>query len=170
MLSVTGVLAAVVFSTSVDHLRAEPDLYGWGFDAVVEGVDLSGPVEPIEENDDPNLAPELDADPDVIDRSVLYTQLPITLDGEPTFATAVVDPAESLDPVVVRGDAPRGADELALGGDTLASIGADVGDTIEVSLGEDPHQMRIIGIVALPVPGRRRAPPRPAPSSARPAW
>ena len=103
VLSVMGVLAAVVFSTSVDRLRAEPDLYGWGFDAVVEGADLSGPVVPEEEDDDPNLAPALDADRDVIGRSMLYTQLPITLDGAPTFATAVVDPAESLDPVVVRG-------------------------------------------------------------------
>ena len=145
MLSVMGVLAAFVFSASVDRLRGEPDLYGWGFDAVMEERVL-------ETTDDPALPPGLETDPDVLDLSTLYTQLPVTLDGTPTFATAVAEPAESLDPVMVRGDAPRGADELAVGGDTLAAIGAHVGDTIDVSLGEAPHRMRITGVVALPVP------------------
>lgn len=144
MLSVMGVLAAFVFSTSLDHLRDEPDLYGWGFDAVMESE--------VTDNGDPTLPPGLDTDPDVLDLSTLYTQIPITLDGTPAFATAVTEPAESLDPVMVRGDAPRGADELAVGGDTLESMGAHVGDTIDVSLGEAPHRMRITGVVALPVP------------------
>jgi FtsX-like permease family len=88
----------------------------------------------------------------VLDVSALYTQLPITLDGTPLFATALTESAESLDPVMVRGDAPRGADELAVGGDTLASMGAQVGDTIDVSLGEaSSHRMRITGVAALPV-------------------
>ena len=119
VLSVMGVLAAFVFSASVDHLRAEPDLYGWGFDAVIESEDLTddgATTRPCPQASTPT--------PTCIDRSTLYSQIPITLDGTPTFATAVTDPAESLDPVMVRGDAPRGADELAVGGDTLASIGA----------------------------------------------
>ena len=41
LLSVLGVLAALVFSASVDRLRDDPDLYGWGWDAAIEGADLT---------------------------------------------------------------------------------------------------------------------------------
>ena len=146
VLSVMGVLAAFVFSASVDHLRDNPDLYGWGPDAVIEGDDTS------DLGADAEPPPGLAADPDVLDVSLLYYQIPLTLDGLPAAAVAITEPAKSIDPVMVRGDAPRGADELAVGGDTLASLGAHVGDTIDVSLGEDPHRMRITGVVALPVP------------------
>ena len=67
--------------------------------------------------------------------STLYTHIPVRADGTPTYASAVADGAETLDPVIVRGEAPRGADEIAVGGDTLSSIGAHVGDTIDLSLG-----------------------------------
>ena len=76
MLSVMGLLAAFVFSASVDHLRGEPDLYGWGFDAVMESE--------VTETGDPTLPLGLDTDPDVLDLSTLYTQIPITLDGTPS--------------------------------------------------------------------------------------
>ena len=46
---------------------------------------------------------------------------PSPLDGTPTFASAVADAAESLDPVIVRGDGTAGADEIAVGGDTLSA-------------------------------------------------
>jgi predicted lysophospholipase L1 biosynthesis ABC-type transport system permease subunit len=146
LLSVLGVLAALVFSFSIDRLRQDPDLYGWGWDAAIEGADLT------DLGDDPSAGPALEKDHDVVAASKLYSQVPITLDGTPTIAMAVESPSPALEPSVVRGEAPKGADELAVGGDTLEAIGASIGDSIEVSLGEDPHQMLITGVVALPVP------------------
>ncbi len=146
LLSVLGVLAALVFSASIDRLRADPSLYGWGWDAVIEGEDLSSL------GATPKASLGLLEDEDIVALGDLYTQLPVTLDGEPQFAMAVAPERGTLEPVMVRGTAPVGPDEIAVGRDSLHRIGAQVGDTISVSTGGDPTAMRITGVVALPVP------------------
>ena len=146
LLSVLGLLAALVFSASVDRLRTEPQLYGWGFDAKIEGANTTDVGDDVAA-----LLQRLDADPDVVALSNLYTQLPVRADSNPMYATAVAEGAEALDPVIVRGDAPRGADEIAVGGGTLTSLGAHLGDTIDLSIGEATKPVRITGVTAFPV-------------------
>ena len=160
VLSVMGVLAAFVFSASVDRLRGEPDLYGWGFDAVMESE--------FSDTDDPVLPPGLETDPDVLDMSTLYLQIPVTLDGTPTFATAVTEPAESLDPVMVRGDAP-GAPMSWRSAETRWRPSARTSATRSTS-----RSVRRRTGCGSPASSRSRSPPteaprRPVPTSARPA-
>jgi hypothetical protein len=143
---VLGVLAAFVFSASIEQLRDEPSLYGWGWDAVVEGADLADLG-----TDADGVSSRLAADPEVTALGAFYSQIPMTLDGEPDYATAVVPTQGTIDPVLVRGDLPVRVDELALGQDTLERVGAAVGDEIDVSFLGDATPMRITGVVALPV-------------------
>ena len=97
MLSVMGVLAAFVFSASVDRLRGEPDLYGWGFDAVIESEGIR-PDRTIA-----TLPPGLDTDPDVLDVSTLYTQIP----HHPRRHAHLRDRGHRASRVARSGDGPR---------------------------------------------------------------
>lgn len=146
LLGVTGVLATVIFGASVARLREAPDLYGWGWDAVIEGADLS------DLRDQPIDVQAILADDDVTAAGMVMTQLAVTIDGIPEFVTATRDVKGHLAPVVVRGRAPVGTAELALGGDTADRLGVEVGDVVEVALGGAAAPMRVAGIVALPVP------------------
>ena len=146
ILSVLGVLAALVFSASVDRLRDDPALYGWRWDAAIEGADLTGL------GGASDLAAQMDEDDAVVAAGTLYTQLPFTVDGTPGFATALVAAKGDITPVVVQGEAPVRRDELALGRDTLDGIDAEIGDEVALSSGGDAQTMRISGVVALPVP------------------
>jgi hypothetical protein len=146
LISVLGVLAALVFSASVDRLNADPALYGWGWTLNLEGEDLTHLA------DTGGLPEALADDPDVTAHGKLYSQVQVILDGDPQFATAAVPLSGSLAPVMVRGDAPVAADELAVGRDTLRRIGARVGDVVEVEVLSRSQDMRISGVVALAVP------------------
>jgi hypothetical protein len=145
LLGVLGVVATVVFGASVARLQAAPHLYGWGWDAIIEGADLS------DLGDEPFDTRELVADPDLTAVGTVITQLSVTIDGVPEFATATRDVKGHLRPVVVAGRAPVEADEIALGGDTADRVGAGLGDTLDVGLGDSTAPMAVTGIVALPV-------------------
>lgn len=144
-LGVLGVLAAVVFAASIDRLVHTPSLYGWGWDANLEGADLS-------QLDERGVdLPKILADPDLAVVARYTYQLQATLDGAPGFVSTTEDLKGQLQPVMVRGRAPTAADEIAVGRDTLVELGKAVGDDVQVDLGTGPHKLRITGVVALPV-------------------
>jgi ABC-type lipoprotein release transport system permease subunit len=148
MLSVLGVLATLVFSASVDRLVSAPELYGWGWDATIEGADLTD----LGEDGSEAVGPRLAADADVEVASRLYSQLPVTVDDVPLFGMTVAEAHRAFRPVVVSGAAPVAADEVALGGSSMETVGVDVGDEVVLSLGSVDRPARITGMVALPVP------------------
>ena len=141
---VLGVLAALVFATSIDRLVDTPSLYGWGWDANIAGADITD-LDP-----DTSSAALVD-DPDISVIAEIEMQLEATIDGSPVFVTSAIDVKGHLEPVIVKGEAPVAADELAVARDTLEAIGAEVGDQVELDVGDGPHPMRISGMVALPV-------------------
>ncbi|MGH9083976.1 MAG: FtsX-like permease family protein [Acidimicrobiales bacterium] len=144
-LGVLGVVAALVFSASLDHLAATPRLYGWGWDANIAGADLShvpdGAVDERALLDDPDLAAVAD----------VSFQVAIHLDGIPDSGIVAHDVKGHVRPVIVEGDEPRGPDEVALGVDSLERIGKEVGDAVDVGIGGQVRTMRVAGIVTLPV-------------------
>ncbi|MFL6206354.1 MAG: ABC transporter permease [Acidimicrobiales bacterium] len=147
LLSVLGVLAALVFSASVDRLAGDPALYGWGWDAVVEGADLTD----LGEDAARSIGPALARDPDVEGATALFDQMPLTLGGAPFFATAVDEADATIRPVVVRGATPMARDEIAVGRDVLDEIDADVGDEVPMVFAGQERTARIAGVVVLPV-------------------
>jgi hypothetical protein len=146
LLGVLGVVAALVFAASVSRLEDTPELYGWGWDAVIEGADLA------DLGDTPIDAEAILGDDDLAAAGNVLTQLGVTLDGTPQFATSVTDVKSHLPPVMVRGREPVASGEIAVGGDTLKQIGAQIGDEVELSVGERSTPVEITGVVALPVP------------------
>lgn len=143
-MGVLGVSAAIVFAASVDRLISTPSLYGWGWDANIAGADLS--------DLGPDASPDaVLEDPDVRAAAEISMQVHATIDGHPVFLTSAIDVKGRLEPVVVRGEEPRAADELALAQDTMHAVGASVGDRVALDLGDGPRPMRVTGIVALPV-------------------
>lgn len=146
-LGVLGLLSAIAFASSVDHLVDTPELYGWGWDGNVAGADLSD----LEDEARAAVGERLLADPDLAAVGSGVFQLALRVDEEPTLATAVGVERGRIEPTVVRGRAPVADDEVALGRDTLHAVGKDVGDTVHVSLDGPARPLRITGVVALPV-------------------
>jgi hypothetical protein len=143
-MGVMGVLSAVVFAASTDRLVATPSLYGWGWDANVAGADMTdlGP--------DASTAAVVD-DPELRVVAEIAMQIEATIDGEPVFLTSATDVKGHLEPVIVKGTEPLQRDEIAVAADTLDAIGAEVGDRVQLDLGDGPRPMLITGVVALPV-------------------
>lgn len=145
VVGVVGVIAATTFAASVDRLVADPALYGWGWDANIEGADVSGLPEGAVDDD------ELLADEDLEAVAEVVFQVEMTFDGNPDPTIVATDLKGHVAPVVVRGAEPRGADEVALGRDSLGRLDKHIGDEVVVDIGGGPQPMRISGVVALPV-------------------
>lgn len=146
-LGVLGVVAALVFAASINRLVSTPSLYGWGWDANVEGADLSD----LGADATATVASALLDDPQVEAVAQLEMQLEATIDGTPVFVTSAIDVKGQVEPVIVQGKPPVAADELAVARDTIEAIGAQVGDRVDLEIGKVSRKMLITGMVALPV-------------------
>jgi hypothetical protein len=145
VVAVAGLTAALTVDRSAHHLLATPRLYGADYDVVVE-PDSSASVDVAESQllIDGDVAAVARAwnrsagdDDDVLFRGPLGKW--------EVSPSAVVASKGTLGPVIDRGRAPSAADEVAVGRDVLAAIGADVGDSITVGTGG--AQFSIVGVV-----------------------
>jgi hypothetical protein len=144
-LGVLGLVAAVIFASSVDRIITSPALYGWGWDANVAGSDLSDLSE-----ETFGVAAMLDDD-DVAAVAEAEFNIAAFVDGRPAYAMALDDRRGHVSAVMVDGRQPSALNEVALGATTLAESGRLVGDRIAVDLGEGAQDMEITGVVVLPV-------------------
>ncbi len=86
-----------------------------------------------------------------------YKSLTVLVEGEVVAGMAALPVKDELWPTILRGLPPRGADEVALGAETMESIGADLGDTVGVQVvnfngspAADPVALRISGVATFP--------------------
>jgi hypothetical protein len=136
-----GIVAVVVFATSLDYVFDHPVVEGWTFDAAISTNQQS--VDDMraslsEMHDDPKVA-------DVGWASVVY----LTLDGR-LVETFAFTPDSSVHPTMRSGRAPKRSGEIALGRDTMRDLGLDVGDTVRAEGPEGRARLRVVGSAAYP--------------------
>jgi hypothetical protein len=136
-----GIVAVVVFATSLDYLFDHPRVEGWTFDASIATTEHA----PDELRAALSDLPRDRHVADVAWASVVY----LKLDGRlvETYAFA---PGSTLHPTLRSGRAPRRADEIALGRDTMRDLGLSVGDTVEARGTEGSGRLRVVGSAAYP--------------------
>lgn len=142
-LAVAGVVGAVVFAASLDGLLASPERYGWGFDTAVAADNFDST-----ELTDPDA---LDRDPAVAEATEAIFQIDVDVDGSPVFGYAIGDGTGDIAPVVATGRAPRQADEVALGRETLERVGKSVGDRVLLTTTTGSAEYEVVGQAVIPV-------------------
>jgi len=146
IVAVVGVVAVGVFSSSLRHLVATPAAYGYAWDAHFS-TDSPDPTDP----DHPCSSARTGL---VDDRAVAAVAAMcssgLEVDGRSVGAYGLVPLTGVVEPVVLEGRLPTAASEVALGTDTLANVGASIGDRVEVAGPEATKELRIVGRVVLP--------------------
>jgi len=141
--AVAGVVAALTFVASLHGLVHNPRQQGWNWDVLVGNPNSQGGA-------GPEIESLLRANPEVGAFAALTPLENVRIAGH-SMAAMTVDSLEGdVSPTVVEGRVPRGADELALGGVSLAAIGHAVGDTVTILAGDRTATMRIVGRVVVP--------------------
>lgn len=138
---IAGVTAALVFGSSLAHLVATPRLSGWAWDVSVE-------------------VPSRQVCRDAADHGVrrvprvsavaLVCAADIEVDGRPVSARGFRNLRGDIGPVVVAGRAPRRANEVALGSETLHALHKQIGDTVRVHGDERTARYHVVGRVVVP--------------------
>ncbi|HZA74812.1 MAG TPA: FtsX-like permease family protein [Acidimicrobiales bacterium] len=136
---VVAVVASVTFLASLDRLVAEPERYGWTFDAVAGGI----------YEDDPGDLFETLADEPGIESFAKAGGLPVGAEGR-RIGVLGVEAGQGITLPVLEGRAPVGSHEVALGRSTLDELGKEVGDPVTLDGGGDPLEFTVTGTAVVP--------------------
>jgi hypothetical protein len=154
VLGVVALTTALTFGAALDHLLRTPRLYGWNWDVAVG--DLSADRDLTAE-----VVPALRSEPAVAGFGVAAGVL--VEGGTPYLPAFGFDPIEGdVGPTVAEGRPPATASEVLVGTKTLRSLGAGIGDEIELrpaleygdtSPGGQAQRYRVVGRGVLPETG-----------------
>lgn len=143
---VAGLVAVVVFGSSLSHLFATPRLQGWSFDAVVQNF------EPVGDRQFREQTGAL-ADDEAVDRVAYADLAAVSFDGQPAETVVLEDGTDPLQPTIRTGRAPTAADEVVLGTQALDRTGASLGDTVTAEGPAGAVEMTVVGTAAYPMFG-----------------
>src|SRR5207249_2146353 len=142
---ILGIVAVLVFASSLDRLTTTPRLYGWSWGVLVPGSLAT----PTGESSCTGVQTGLMRDPDIAALAVVCIAN-VEVDGRPITGWGFTHLRGAIDPTIVAGRAPRGPDEVALGASTLTALRKHVGDTVVVR-GQTPAvRYRVVGRVLMP--------------------
>ena len=129
VVGVVGVIATLVFATSLDRLVATPRRYGWGWD-VLASTRLK--------------ASDLRRDAAVrgLSEARFFN---LELGGRPVNAIGVRRIEGSVFPTILAGRAPHRASEVALGSETLDDLDLEPGDHVRASGPDGRGTLRVVG-------------------------
>jgi hypothetical protein len=133
-LGIVGVIVALVFVASLDGLASAPRRSGWTweFAAIPDSQDLAGPHS------------ALLHEPGVGAVALLLSGN-IVVDGQGVIAWQYTPLRGSIGPEIVAGRAPHEPDEVALGGSTLGSLHAQIGDRVRAQGPDGSRTYRVVG-------------------------
>jgi ABC-type lipoprotein release transport system permease subunit len=139
--TVVAVTAAIVWRGSLDRLHDEPAGYGVTWDVSVGNGTTTEEASAAEAR--------LAAD-DAVAAFTGVTTADVVVEGEPLPVVVAYGGRGSVAPRVLEGHVPSAANEIALGQESLAAVGAAVGDTVDVAAPDlEPQRFRISGRVVL---------------------
>lgn len=125
-LAVAAVVGVITFSSSLDHLRHTPRLYGANWDVFTIAEDADA------------LATTLEADPEVeaLARGTFFPPQSSTLgdDGAEVWLMSFEAGPGRATPTVISGRAPEADHEVMLARNLSDTTGADIGDTVDLHL------------------------------------
>lgn len=141
VVGVAAVAATLTITASADHLLGTPRLYGHNWDAVIGN------------NTEPRYSDRLIARLRA-DRSIAElaggTVAEARVGGEPTGVLGTEEIRGSFASTVLEGRAPAAPDEILVGTKTGHALGAEIGDVIEVRVGDRASAFRVVGRGVLP--------------------
>lgn len=144
-----GVVASMVFSSSLDHAVATPAMWGWDMDAILSrDVDGTG-AGPQRENDP--VIPVIAEDESFSEVAEYVIDFDLVIEGKPDAATVLGDIKGHTPFVLARGREPLAADEVLAGGTMLEDYDTAVGDTITLTRGDQALEVEIVGVAVMPV-------------------
>jgi len=137
VLGLVGIVAVLVFASSLDHLVASPRRYGWTWDfaALPDDPSVFGPQSPLLHERGIAAAGEVQT-------------VSVQLDGRPVTAWGYRPVRGTIGPEIVAGRAPARRNEIALGAATLSELGKRIGDTVHAEGPDGSHDYRIVGRAA----------------------
>jgi len=147
---IVALLAALTVGSSVRHLVVTPSLYGMNWDVAFSG-DTQSHV---------SFAPgskglkALSSDPSISDFATgTYNGATFRLNGVGMDGVAFDAVKGDIEPTILEGRAPKGANEVAVGRKSLQAARAGIGSSVLVSVvgqKKSAQSMRVVGITVLP--------------------
>jgi len=139
---VVGLTAVLVFASSLGHLDASPRLYGWTWD-------FKGPGDSFTTGCSSTANPVGDV-PGVDAVAAVCYQTGLAVDGRPTTGWSFTPIRGSIEPEIVKGRAPSGPTDVALGAATMNALGKKIGDRVQARGPKATKEYVIVGQVVLP--------------------
>lgn len=144
VVGVLGVMGALTFAAGVDDAAAHPERFGQ-VSELQAFLGFNG--EDFVPTDD--VLEVLAADPDVV--AVNETRQGVLESGPVDMAAFVIDPVDAPPPIVVLdGRLPTRADEVTIATESASSLGATVGDRIELSGSRSSGTYEVTGVAFVP--------------------
>jgi len=156
-IGIAALTGALVFGTSLAHLRAAPSLYGWPWDLVVTnyGSIDQGAIDPGTDKGIETVRAQAG-----VRAAAVGTQLSVAL-GNPRHTDkvrlltldAVKGDRDAVMPRVTDGRLPESGSEIALGATTMRKLGVAIGDRIDVGVEEIGKKIgvTVVGRVVMPL-------------------
>ncbi len=170
-IAVAAVVGALTFGAGLTHLQSSPRLTGWNWDIVLGYPDTETFAERVSEADAHARADRaLRGQPGVTDYAT-GTFWPVFFQGQPILvgpkrvevdSPMAFDGAARFGPTVISGRKPSAVDEILLGPESLAAVGVDIGDEVEVvgqGTWDEPERItstrvRVVGTGVMPLAER----------------
>jgi hypothetical protein len=140
--SLTAVIAALIFGTSLAHLLTDPPATGWAWTAAVGNPHSGDASARIERG--------LRSDPDVTGyTATTLSDSATSINGRDVQIVGMSEIRGQVAPPLLAGRLPRAPDEIALAGTDLRALHQHVGGTVVVRAAGRTVRLRITGQVVL---------------------
>ncbi len=134
-LGVAVIVGVLGFSSSLRGLLGNPRLYGWSWD-----VQIGDTFEPVPPDELDRLAKD-----DGVEGLSVGTSRRLSVNGVLVDALGVTPLVGQMEPVVIEGRAASTSEEILLGTRTLRAVDVQLGDSVDVSIGDRSERFEVVG-------------------------